>query len=227
MSNLGDEVTKIYQERNKRLAALRSANGAPIYTPAEEARRREKLEADTAAKVRDLAEGRRKSAKWSIGHLSPRLDELSRDPFARLSTSELERAAALRPFVLEDVERLGYDQLAERLQQAADKVEAALLARYMRQRVESDAQAAYSNGKAPDRALRELSDQLTAFEDELIPAAERDERDRLAARVAEYQEIVREADDVEQWTDPDYKRQFAAKFGLPLEHTMGPYERDA
>lgn len=154
--------TRFETERGK----LYRPDGAPVYGPDEHAERMTSLFADfdrVADETRQGAQQRMEAAKQER-------QTLGADPFYRLTTEQLQRAAALAPFIQQDCERLRFDELAERLTAAVvsdDPVARQLYLRYSRQRRETavtpqrDGSARTPNGadyQAFGEALRQLED---------------------------------------------------------------------
>ncbi len=149
-------------------------NGRAVFAPDEEQRRRNELAATYRATQRDSERALQDVLSGAEAELAT---FANLDPLARLSSSELERANQLRPFISEDAERLPLTALLKQCQEAAgggDKARAALLLR-------SGRHTLASRDLSPGEGY-ELRQALTSLEDVFLDRAKRDAaQDTLAA----------------------------------------------
>jgi hypothetical protein len=148
------------------IASLKN-NGRSVYSPEEESRRRQELQSTFQTVQRDSERALQDVLSGAEAELATFANI---DPLTRLSSSELERANQLRPFISEDAERLPLTALLKQCQEAAgggDKARAALLLRSVRHTLAS-------RELSPGEGY-ELRQALTSLEDVFVDARKRDE----------------------------------------------------
>ncbi len=141
-------------------------NGRSVFAPDEEQRRRNELTATYQTAQRDSERALQDVLSGAEAELATFANI---DPLTRLSSSELERANQLRPFISEDAERLPLTALLKQCQEAAgggDKARAALLLR-------SGRHTLASRDLSPGEGY-ELKQVLTSLEDVFVDKAKRD-----------------------------------------------------
>lgn len=148
------------------LDSLKTADGRAVYAPDEAARRSAELrgtylsaQRDAERAVQDLTNG----ARDEIAALGVT------DPLTRLSSSDVEKAGQLRPFISEDYEKLPVGTLVERAREAlqsGDRARRALALRYGRQ-------ALATRFSGPGQGY-ELKGVLAELEETFIDKAKRD-----------------------------------------------------
>ncbi len=147
------------------IASLKN-NGRAVYSPEEEARRRQELQSTFQTVQRDSERALQDVLSGAEAELATFANI---DPLTRLSSSELERANQLRPFISEDAERLPLTALLKQCQEAAgdgDKARAALLLRSVRHTLAS-------RDLSPGEGY-ELKQVVTELEDTFTDRAKRD-----------------------------------------------------
>lgn len=158
------------KELQTTLAALKTADGQPIYAPEREAERIDAALVAFDGRVETQTTDLERAAKAAEAAMQSAM----RDPIEQLSAADLAIANARRPFFAEDFDHLPLSELVSKAQvalAAGDKVSLVLAARYAARRVKSE-DSAIRRGVAPGdpKAFRELSD----LADQLVAAADPD-----------------------------------------------------
>src|SRR5687768_14431730 len=97
---LNGKIVQVYRERDRKIANLRPG-GKPYLLPEEEAKRRDQYEQEARDQVARIVEQGRTALERSEQAIYRSMAALKADPIEQLGTADLQRAAALRPFVEE------------------------------------------------------------------------------------------------------------------------------
>lgn len=132
------DIETITTEYQTSLAALKGADGQPIYAPAEQERRQSELKAGLESKVGSIVEGAGAEIQTLQSQL--RAAEQPVAPLDNLSAEELQSATARQSFVKEDIAGLGLEELGKRLQvllEGKDRASLFLYVRYLPARLKA------------------------------------------------------------------------------------------
>lgn len=116
------------EERDAGLAKVRQPDGSPMYAPAIQSEK----EAAVTAMYEQATQAVMADIEQAIGDAERELQTIGREPLARLSADELARASVLRPFVMDEAERLDTKHLVELAEQALIAKDRPLMTLYHR-----------------------------------------------------------------------------------------------
>jgi hypothetical protein len=169
-------IDRAADEYRRARAALFDANGRPLYVPEELARREAALRAELRS-VLDAANGAVTAATEAVAAERAREHDL----VAGLTAGELERAAARRPFIQDDVERLPAARFVERCRTALEsgsRVEMVLHHREAARLLDQWRQAAREGRPvAGGDQLEPLREVVAALEERLVDGTRRQAAD--------------------------------------------------
>jgi hypothetical protein len=155
------EVQQAVERARTDRAALLRPDGTRRYTDAEHVEREQAINGRLDSDLDAIIESARSDEAAARAELEGL--EVERDPLAGLSTADLERAAALREFVREDVETLPWTDVLSRIEiSKGDKVLALLMIRYARRRL--DAERGTASGLAESIQIRGAEEALLEYE---------------------------------------------------------------
>ena len=149
-------------------ARLFRPDGAPKYAPAE---LQERL-ATLLVPLRQAVAAAQETVKATLGAAEKATIIADLDPVLHLSTEDLQRANALRPFIEDTVGTLPFPQLAQTLASVAahgGPAERAVYQRYAQQRFESTREARQAGHNLDTAGITAVYDLTQQLRDSLIP----------------------------------------------------------
>lgn len=206
-------VEALKVQRQQALARLYYTNERGLQQP----RYAHELQAQKVREIEDAydadLQALMETARTMHDEAEAKLSRVDR-PYGWLTPDELTTAAALAPFVKEDIGRLDAAGVVQTVKSAADanRIERWLIDRYARQRwQELDQSIETSPGMAAKAHFEKSAAEL---QDSIMPESRRKERDQAKAQLRDAQDLH----DAAEWARPSVRQAAADRWGVDAQY---------
>ena len=208
-----DRVEALKVQRQQALARLYYTNEKgrqqPRYAPELQAKKVREVEDAYDGDLRALME----TARTMYDEAEAKLNKVDR-PYGWLTPDELTTAAAMAPFVKEDIGRMNAAGVVQTVKSAADanRIERWLIDRYARQRWQDlDATIETAPGMSAKAHFEKSAAEL---QDSIMPESRRKERDQAKAQLRDAQDLH----DAAEWARPSVRQAAADRWRVDVNH---------